>query len=55
MEQTKPDPARLEALRNLPKEVIQSLTRDEINAFLHGNEWPESLREKLRDYMVDQG
>jgi len=53
MEGKKPDPARLEALRNLPKEVMQTLTKEEINAFVHSDEWPESLKEKLKDYMAD--
>jgi hypothetical protein len=53
MEPKRPDPARLEALRNLPKEVMQSLSKEEINAFLFGNEWPDSLKEKLRNYMMD--
>jgi len=53
MEGKKPDPARLEALRNLPKEVMKSLTKEEINAFVHSDEWPESLKEKLKDYMAD--
>jgi hypothetical protein len=53
MEGKKPDPVRLEALRNLPKEVMKSLTKEEINAFVHSDEWPESLKEKLKDYMAD--
>jgi|WetSurMetagenome_2_1015567.scaffolds.fasta_scaffold1273047_2 hypothetical protein len=53
MERQKPDPVRLEALRNLPKEVMKSLTKEEINAFVHSDEWPESLKEKLKDYMED--
>ncbi len=48
----KPNPERLEALRNLPKETMQSLTKEDIHAFLHEDEWPESLREKLKDYIV---
>ena len=54
MEQKRPDPVKLEALRNLPKEVMQSLTKLEINAFLHSHEWPDSLKEKLKDYIVDR-
>jgi hypothetical protein len=51
MEQKKPDPMRLEALKSLPKEVMQSLTKEEINAFLHSDEWPDSLKEKLKDFL----
>jgi hypothetical protein len=54
MELKRPDPARLEALRNLPKEVMQSLTKEEIHAFLFSDEWPDSLEEKLKNYVVDE-
>jgi hypothetical protein len=53
MEPKRPDPARLEALKNLPREVMQSLSKEEINAFLFGDEWPDSLKEKLKNYMMD--
>jgi hypothetical protein len=51
--QKKPDLKRLEALRNLPKEVMHSLTKEEIKAFLQDDKWPNSLKEKLKDYLVD--
>jgi len=51
--QKKPDLKRLEALRNLPKEVMHSLTKEEIKAFLQDEKWPNSLKEKLKDYLVD--
>jgi hypothetical protein len=54
MDPKKPDPARVEALRNLPKEIMQSLTKEEVQVFLFDNEWPDSLREKLKDYIVDK-
>jgi len=54
MEPKIPDPARLEALRNLPKEIMQSLTKEEVQVFLFDNEWPDSLKEKLKDYIVDK-
>ena len=53
MEGKQPDPLRLEALRNLPKKVLHSLTKEEIQAFVRSDEWPESLKEKLKDYMAD--
>jgi|WetSurSiteA1Bulk_404760.scaffolds.fasta_scaffold265015_1 hypothetical protein len=53
MEGKKPDPARLEALKNLPKEVMKTLTKEEINDFVRSDEWPESLKEKLKHYMTD--
>jgi hypothetical protein len=50
----KVDPVRLKALRNLPAEVIKSLTKEEMNSFLFKDEWPDSLQEKLKDYLVDE-
>jgi hypothetical protein len=50
----KPDPEKMEALRSLPIEVKQSLTKEEADAFLYDDVWPDSLIEKLKDYMVDQ-
>jgi hypothetical protein len=50
----KPDPKRLAVLRDLPKTVIESLTKEEVNAFLHEDDWPDSLREKLKDYLADE-
>lgn len=47
----KPDPARLEAMKRLPRELMSTLTREEVNAFLHDDVWQESLREKLKDYL----
>jgi hypothetical protein len=47
----KPDIARIEALRNLPKEVVEQLSKDEINAFLFDDLWPDSLRDKLKDFI----
>ena len=49
-----PDPMRLEALRNLPKGVLEDLSGEEVRAFLHEKDWPESLREKLKNYLVDE-
>ncbi len=51
----KPDPARMRALRGLPLEIKQTLTGEEVDAFLFEEEWPDSLREKLKDYLVDEG
>jgi len=50
----KPDPVRMRALRSLPLEIKQALTAEEVNAFLFEQEWPDSLREKLKDYLVDE-
>jgi hypothetical protein len=52
--QRKPDPAKMQALRSLPLEVKQSLTKEEADAFLYEETWPDSLLEKLKDYLVDR-
>jgi hypothetical protein len=49
----KPDPAKMHALRSLPIEIKQSLTKEEADAFLYEEVWPDSLHEKLKDYLVD--
>ena len=49
--QQKPDPERLAALRKMPKEVMERLTKEEVRAFLHDDVWPDSLQEKLKDYL----
>ena len=51
--QDKPDLKRLEALRKLPRDVTRTLTKKEIKAFLEDDEWPDSLKEKLKDYLVN--
>ncbi len=45
------DSKRVEALRKLPKEVLDRMTREEVKAFLYKDEWPDSLRDKLKDYL----
>lgn len=47
-----PKPGRVEAFRELPASILKTLTREEIKAFMFEDEWPESLAEKLKDYMV---
>ncbi len=49
-----PLPGRIEALRELPGKLLRTLTKEEINAFLYDDEWPDSLGEKLKDYLVDE-
>jgi len=51
----KPDPGKMQALRSLPLEVKQSLTKEEADAFLYDEVWPDSLLEKLKDYLVGEG
>jgi hypothetical protein len=50
----KPNPGKMQALRSLPLEVKQSLTKEEADAFLYDEVWPDSLMEKLKDYLVDE-
>jgi hypothetical protein len=50
----KPDPEKMQALRSLPVHVKQGLTREEADAFLYEDVWPDSLLEKLKDYLVDE-
>ena len=49
----KPDPAKMQALRSLPLDIKQSLTKEEADAFLYEETWPDSLLEKLKDYFAD--
>jgi hypothetical protein len=49
----KPDPQKMKVLRNLPLEIKQSLTKEEVDAFLYEEVWPDSLEEKLKDYIVE--
>ncbi len=55
MEQRKPDPVKMQVLRSLPVEIKQTLTKEEVNAFLYGDVWPDSLNEKLKNYIIDEG
>lgn len=47
-------PERMDALRALPVEVKQQLTGEEARAFLYGEELPEGLADKLKDYLVPE-
>ncbi len=49
----KPNPERMAILRSLPIDVKQKLTGAEAEAFLYDEELPDSLLEKLKDYLVD--
>ena len=40
------------ALKSLPPNIRNSLTDEEKDLFLHGEEWPESLFEKLSEFIV---
>ena len=47
----KPDPERMAVLRSLPIEIKQQITGEEARAFLYNEPLPESLLEKLKDYL----
>jgi hypothetical protein len=49
----KADPARVQVLRMLPLKIKESITKEEADAFLFGDVWPDSLKEKLKDYIVE--
>ncbi len=49
-----PDPDRVVALRSLPKEISESFTKEELDAFLYEDMWPDSLQEKLNAYIVEE-
>ena len=49
----KPNPQRMAVLRSLPLEIKQQITGEEAQAFLYCEELPESLLEKLKDYLED--
>jgi len=36
----------------LTREIKESLTLEEINAIMYKEVWPDSLKEKLKDYLV---
>jgi hypothetical protein len=46
-----PIPGRMEVLRELPADIMRRLSKDEVRAFLFEEVWPDSLREKLREYL----
>lgn len=49
----KPDSQRMAVLRALPLDIKQQITGEEAQAFLYKEELPESLLEKLKDYLDD--
>jgi hypothetical protein len=54
VEKEKPDPQRVAILRSLPIEVKKQITGEEAEAFMYNRELPESLLEKLKDYIVEE-
>jgi len=50
----KQSPQELEFLRCLPLSVKESLLKDEVNAILFEDVWPDSLLENLKDYFEEE-
>lgn len=50
----KPDPVKMQVLRSMPLDIKQTLTKAEVDAFLYDEVWPESLQEKLKDYLAEE-
>ncbi|MDD5760072.1 MAG: hypothetical protein PHI06_13435 [Desulfobulbaceae bacterium] len=50
--QEKPDPERMAVLRSLPLDIKQKITGEEAHAFLYNEVLPDSLLEKLKDYIL---
>jgi len=51
----KPDPERVALLRALPLEIKSKINGEEAEAFMYGDDLPDSLLEKLKDYLDDDG
>ena len=52
-EKRKPDPARVAILRSLPAEVKATITGEEADQLIYTDALPESLYEKIRDFLVE--
>jgi hypothetical protein len=50
----KPDPERVAFLRSLPLEVKERITGEEAETFMFENEIPESLFEKIKDFIKEE-
>jgi hypothetical protein len=50
----KPDPAKVAFLRSLPTAVKESITGEEAQQFMFGDEIPESLYYKIKDYLQEK-
>lgn len=47
-------PERMAVLRSLPTEIKQQLSGEEARSFLYGEDLPENLAVKLKDYLVNE-
>ena len=53
-DKNKPSKERQISFDSLPPSIKDSLTEEEKQLFLHGQEWPESLFEKLAEFIVKE-
>ena len=44
---------RVSMIRSFPREVIESLTKEDLNTIMYEEELPTSLGDKLKDYLVE--
>jgi hypothetical protein len=54
MEKQQPNSERVAFLRTLPQEVKEQITGDEAQAFMYEKDIPESLFEKIKDFIKDE-
>ena len=52
VQKEKPDPERKEALESLPPHIRDHLTEEEVELFLYSEEWPDSLFEKMNEFII---
>ncbi len=50
----KPDKERQMSYDSLPQKIKDSLTEAEKHLFLHAEQWPESLFEKLDEFIIKE-
>lgn len=50
----KPDPKRVTFLRSLPPEIKEKITGEEAEEFMFGKNIPESLYEKIKDFIEEE-
>jgi hypothetical protein len=53
-EKRTPNPERVAFLRTLPVEVKQSITGEEAEIFMFEKDIPESLYEKIKDFITEE-
>ena len=50
----KVDPQRRMALESLAPHLRENMTPEEVELFLHAEEWPETLIEKMEEFILPQ-